>query len=95
MTGHFCYLRHELVCDRFLAFEGDPVQYQGSLEEQPEGQLRHLGLDQRRDGRVTKLENLCHFLLPLFVLNLKKEDHYFLGNGTGPINVILLCNMFV
>lgn len=51
-----------------MVFKVDLVDGKGTLKEESERQLGILGLDQRCDGLVTKLEDLVDLLAPLVIL---------------------------
>lgn len=51
-----------------MVLKADLPGGQGPLEEEPQGQLGQLGLDQGADGLVGEGEDLLALLLPLVVL---------------------------
>ena len=61
-------LRHELVCDRLVFVELDPVCGERSLQKQAQRQLRQFRLQQTSDRLVTKREDLATLLLPFVIL---------------------------
>jgi hypothetical protein len=61
-------LRDELIGNRLVVLKVDGAGDLCQLEEETEGQLGHLGLDERGDSLVTELKDLLAFLVPLVVL---------------------------
>ena len=56
-----------------MVLEGDLACCERPLEEEPEGQLCQLGLDESTDGLVGEREDLLTLLLPLVILSRSRD----------------------